>query len=70
MDRASKGLMDWMDKHEGRKEGDSFRGINKERVRQGYKPNVENKKKHDVAKTLQNKSTPARDILNRQNNTR
>lgn len=37
MDRASKGLMDFMDKNEGREEGSSFKNINKERVRQGYK---------------------------------
>ena len=37
MDRASKGMMDFFDKHEGRAEGSSFKGINKERVRQGYK---------------------------------
>ena len=30
-------MWDWMDKAEGKKEGSSFEGMNKERERQGYK---------------------------------
>lgn len=46
MDRAHKGLNDWMDKHEGRKEGSSNVAIAKERKAQGYD------KKHEVAKKM------------------
>lgn len=46
MDRASRGLNDFMDKHEGRKEGSSTAAIMKERKRQGYD------KKHEVAKKM------------------
>ena len=62
--------MDWMDKNEGRNEVDSCRCINKERVRQGYKPNVENKKKHEVAKKIKRKSYTTPDILERQQHAR
>jgi hypothetical protein len=34
---AYKPLNDWLDKHEGKKEGSSYENIQKERVRQGYK---------------------------------
>ena len=34
---ANKAMWDWMDKAEGKKEGSSFEGMNKERERQGYK---------------------------------
>lgn len=30
-------MWDWMDKQEGRKEGDSTRALDKEKKRQGYK---------------------------------
>ena len=36
MDRAHRGLNDWFDKHEGKEEGSSNKGIEKERKRQGY----------------------------------
>lgn len=42
---AYKPLMDWFDEHEGRKAGDSFKGVNKARKEQGYKPNKEAKTK-------------------------
>jgi len=34
---ANKAMWDWMDKQEGRKEGDSTRALDKEKKRQGYK---------------------------------
>jgi NACalpha-BTF3-like transcription factor len=36
MDRAHRGLNDWMDEHEGKKKGDSNKHIMEERKRQGY----------------------------------
>jgi hypothetical protein len=51
----NKAMWDWMDKAEGKKEGSSFEGMNKERERQGYKKvsspaksNAIEKKKHAI----------------------
>ena len=49
---ANKAMWDWMDKAEGKKEGSSWEGANKERKRQGYKPMVEKKAKSEALKRV------------------
>ena len=52
-------MFDWLDKHEGRKEGSSSKAIEKEKVRQGYKSKVANKmkKKEEMAKKMPKPNT-------------
>lgn len=47
---ANKSMWNWMDKAEGKEEGSSYKNLQKERVRQGYKPLKEKKEK--IAKKM------------------
>jgi len=57
---ANKAMWDWMDKAEGKKEGSSFSGMNKERERQGYKK-LSEKKKH-IASRMKDKGKESLNI--------